>query len=142
MRSLTGNVVRKQSQIEALMSEKNSLAMQVEEMERRSRAETRIPMPRQIPRSRDDELSGEGGRVRTLKSIFGESSESSGHLQQTVRSTLPSTHHTGHHVSVHSRLYASDPLHRLVGYLLTCYPPAAHPPRLCSPPITNNVFIS
>jgi hypothetical protein len=34
LRALTGNVVRKQSQIEALSSDKNSLALQVEELER------------------------------------------------------------------------------------------------------------
>jgi hypothetical protein len=99
------------------MSEKNSLAMQVEEMERRSRAETVIPMPRQTVR-RDDELSGEGGRVRTLKSIFGESGEHSGHLQQTVGNAV----------------HTLDALSIRIGVFLRRYvraPSAVFPPCMC-----------
>eukprot|EP00038_Savillea_parva_P020638 m.32016 g.32016 ORF g.32016 m.32016 type:complete len:716 (+) comp4852_c0_seq1:113-2260(+) len=81
LRALTGNVVRKQAQIEALSQEKTSLALQVEEMERQKRYETRINIPPRKAR-RDDELSGDGGRVRTLKSIFGEAS--GGKLHETV----------------------------------------------------------
>lgn len=45
VRQLTDNVVKKQGQIEALSSERSSLALQLEEMERRRRQDTRIQMP-------------------------------------------------------------------------------------------------
>eukprot|EP00041_Stephanoeca_diplocostata_P027422 m.753535 g.753535 ORF g.753535 m.753535 type:complete len:776 (-) comp23172_c0_seq1:247-2574(-) len=45
VRQLTDNVVKKQGQIEALSSERSSLALQLEEMERRRRQDIRIQMP-------------------------------------------------------------------------------------------------
>jgi len=79
LRALTGNVVRKQSQIEALSAEKTSLALQVEELERQKRHETIVKIPRSSSRRHDDELSGEGGRVRTLKAILGSDGGTVGH---------------------------------------------------------------